>query len=311
MRRTSGTFSINAIALSVVLSVGACKQEPKKPPESEAKQVEKTPPPQPAQDSRPVNIDLSGPQPPEVHAVFFSVNGALLPLACYNADKKQLQGGPECGNMIPSDTEVYLASETGSILDKVGDKKNALCELDNKPTSFATSQIDAGASFDWAAWPRPLAALVEQVPTKTTTPRAAQLDEDESKAIMEAIHRQKKSIKGELRGKQKASIDIDGDEKKEVFISAVVADPKDPDRQHFSGLWMAPGGDLKQLIAIETSKRSTPETYTLRGIIDLDGNGHSELWISLSFDGGAGERVFVIEKNSNKIRSLSNWSCGT
>ena len=287
------------------MTSSACKkkEEPKAEPEKPAVAPE-------PESTKPVHIDLSGPKPPEVSATFFVVNGALMPIACFDAATKKLRGGPDCGSSVPAGSEVYLGSETGAQLDKVGDAKHSLCEVEGtKPTSFGAASLNDGANYDYAVWPRPTASLVQLVPTKTQSNRKAKLDEAQNAAIAAEIAKYVKSDdKGELRSNQKAELDIDGDGQAELFISASLAHPSDPDQLLFSGLWMAPSSDLSKLQLIDRSRGKLPETVLLRGAIDLDGDGRSELWATLTFEGGAGDRVYTWEKGEAK--ALTKWSCG-
>lgn len=291
------------MAWVALVIAGGCKKKEEKPPEPAVTTTQPA-----AVDTRPTQIDLSGPRPPDVSAVFFGVNGALIPLACYDATKKALAGGPDCGKLVPQGAEVYLASETGALLDAVGAPKNALCEIANEPKSFATTTLNTGAAYDYATWPRPAGGLVRQVPFKTTVPKTAALDEGEKAAVDAFLAGHVKGNKGELRSNQKVKIDVDGDGKDEWIASVTVAHPTDGDQTVFSGLLLAAGGDLKQLMIVDASQRKTPESLILRGVVDLDGNGKSELWVALSFEGGSGERLIVLD--NGKAKPLDKWSCG-
>lgn len=253
-------------------------------------------------------LDLSGPVPPETTAVFFAIDGALIPLACFDKDKGKLAGGKDCLKMVEKDAEVFLGSEYGRALDKVGDPKNALCEVSDKPTSLGTPAIDQGQTYEWATVPKSLATVAEQVKSDTKSDTAVQLSEDEKAKLTEAVNAAKPSAaKGELRCNQKADIDIDGDGKAERFFSVLVGHPKSPDRSLYSALFMAKGGDIGQLVMVESSKRDL-DVITLQGAVDLDGDGKRELWVALTFDGGSGDRIVVLE--GDKPKPLAKWTCG-
>lgn len=296
---------IGVAALGLVANSG-CKK--KKPAEAEKKPAVEAPPPEP-ESTKAVNIDLSGPRPPAVSATFFAINGAMMPIACFDANKKTLAGGPDCGKQVPAGAEVYLASETGTQLDKVGAPKNSLCEPGGKNRSFGASVVDSGGSYDYAVWPRPAGALIKLVPSRSLKPRKAKLESAESEAIIAAIRKKiGKAKAGALSSNQKAALDIDGNGKDEIFISATLAHPTDPDQVLMSGLWYAPDGDLSKLELIDKSRGRLPGTVVLRGILDLNGDGRSEIWTTLTFDGGAGDRVYAWD--GNKPRPLAKWSCG-
>jgi hypothetical protein len=112
--------------------------------------------------------------------------------------------------------------------------------------------------------------------------------------------------KGEFLSKQKASLDVDADGKKELFVSAVMLNPSDPDRYLFSGLFMAPGGDLANVQLIDRVKKGT-DVVKLFGAVDLDGDGKRELWTGVAFEGGAGERIVQL---GAEPKPLGKWTCG-
>lgn len=303
------TFARLATGLSLGLAlVPACKKKPKPEPKAEAPAPAKAPEPEP-ESTEPVHIDLSGPKPPAVSATFFTVNGALMPIACYDAASKELKGGAKCGNQVPANSEVYLGSETGAQLDEMGAKKNSLCEAAGSKSSYGSASLDSGSNYDFGVWPRSTASLIQLIPARSQSPRKAKLDDAQSAAMKKVLVKlAKTSNHGEMNSNQKVEIDIDGDGNKELFISATLNHPRDPDQILVSGLWMAPGGDLNKLQLIDKSRGRLPETVVLRGLVDLDGDGRSEVWATLLFEGGAGDRLYRWQ--GNKVAPLAKWSCG-
>lgn len=296
------------LVLSLALAgTFACKAEEEEKPAEDTKKEAKPAEPVPEPDAGPAvpEMDLSGPKPPEVNAVFFSVDGALLPLACYDATKKELRGGNECGSMVAEGTELYMASSFGKkTLDKTAPgTKASLCADEN---ALPTPQLDAGGVFDWAVWPKSLAPTVVQIDPKTWSDRGALLSDDERAKVETAIAKTSKA-KGEFRSRQKASVDIDGDGKDEIFVSAVIAHPTDPDRNLFSALYMAPGGDWDNLLLLDRGKKDI-DVVRLRGVVDLDGDGKRELWTGIIFEGGAGDRMMKLV--GGKPETLAAWTCG-
>ena len=296
-----------AITVSLALLVGAaCKKDPPPPP-AEA------PPPPPAPAEEPEappkpRIDLSGPVPPETSAVFFSVDGAMTPLGCFDASKNKLRGGADCLALVPEGGDVVLSSAFSTELDKVTGPKAAMCEVGGKPQSLGTPRLDGGAAFDWAAWPKSLGRVVEAVSAETRQAKKKQLNAAETEAIKAAIAKlAPKAAEGELRPHQKATVELGGDDNPELFISVVVAHATDPDRYLFSGLFMAKGGDLATLAPVHTSTKPD-DVISLEGAVDLDGDGKRELWISLAFDGGAGDRIFRLDDKG--AEPLAGWTCG-
>ncbi len=140
----------------------------------------------------------------------------------------------------------------------------------------------------------------------TWSDRGARLEEAEAKAVQEAISKVR-NVKGDFQSKQKASVDVDGDGKDELFVSAILGNPADPDTYLFSGLFMAPGGDLANLVLVDRSRKGA-DVIRLRGAVDLDGDGKRELWTGISFDGGAGDRV--VKLTDGEPTPIGKWTCG-
>ncbi len=304
-RMPSQQRSLLALALALPL-VGtlACKGADE--PAADKKEDKKAAPlPEPPPEPAVPEMDLSGPKPPEVGAVFFSVDGALLPLACFDPASKAIKGGNDCRTMVAEGSEVYMASSFGKkTLDKTATgTKDSLCGDQN---ALPTPQLDAGGAFDWAVWPKSVAPGVVQIDPKTWSDRGALLSDDE-RAKVEAAIAKTSPAKGEFRSRQKAMADIDGDGKDEIFVSAVIAHPTDPDRNLFSALYMAPGGNWDALILLDRAKKEI-DVVRLRGTVDLDGDGKRELWTGIIVEGGAGDRIMKLE--GDKATALASWTCG-
>jgi hypothetical protein len=296
-------FALVPTFLALTLLLPGCKKGEEEQPETK-KEEPKAPEPAPEPEPVEPRFDLSGPKPPETSSAFFSVDGALLPLACFNKDKGVISPGSECGGLIAEGSEVYMESSFGKkALDKTGaGTKNSLCGDEG---AIPTPGLDTGADYDWAVWPKSLGTEVVQLDPDTWSDRGARLEEAEAKAVQAAIASAGVS-KGEFQPKQKATLDVDGDGKDELFVSAIMLNPKDPDTYLFSGLFMAPGGDLGQLQLIDRSKKGTDQ-IKIFGAVDLDGDGKRELWTGISFDGGAGERIVVL---GEEPKPLGKWTCG-
>lgn len=292
-----------AVLAALALLLPACKGEEK--PAEEKKEEVKTPPPPPP-DTTPAapQFDLSGPKPPETNTVVFAVDGALLPLACFNKDKGQILPGKECAGMVAEASEVYMESSFGNkALEKTGaGTKASLC---GDSGAIPTPALDGGAAYDWAVWPKSLAPEFKQMHPDTWSDRGARLEEAEAKAIQDAIAKVR-NVKGEFQPKQKATVDIDGDGKDELFVSAILLNPADPDTYLFSGLFMAPGGDLANVVMIDRSKAGA-DVIRLRGVVDLDGDKKRELWTSITFDGGNGDRIVQV---AAEPKPIGGWTCG-
>jgi hypothetical protein len=253
-------------------------------------------------------LDLSGPKAPEASTVIFAVNGALVPLACFNKESNKVEGGHKCADMVKDGEELYVYAEHTKDIDIIGGPKNSLCEVSDNPTSRSAKSVDAGAAYDFAVWPKSAHDLVKATGSKTRAERTLQFDGDEEKALLDAIHKLRpKAKKGEFRPEQKAELDLEGDGKMEVFYSIVIAHPTDPDQNLFAGVLMAPGGDMAALTLIDESRRQA-DIVTLSGAVDLNGDGTFHPWTTLTFDGGSGDRI--VELQGGKPKPLSKWSCG-
>jgi hypothetical protein len=291
------------VALAL-LTLPGCKSEPE--PEAKTdKPAAKAPEPLPP-DTTPAapQFDFTGPKPPETSSVVFSVDGALVPLACFDKAKGAIGTGADCVALVAEGSEVYMESSFGK---KAMDKTTAgtATSTCGDEGAIPTAALSGGADYDWAVWPKSVAPTFEQLSPDTWSDRGAQLEEAEATAVQAAIAKQGVK-KGEFLSKQKASLDVDADGKKELFVSAVMVNPSDPDRYLFSGLFMAPGGDLANLQLIDRVQKGT-DMVKLFGAVDLDGDGKRELWTGIAFEGGAGERIVQL---GAEPKPLGKWSCG-
>lgn len=291
------------MTLLVALALPGCKNDPE--PETK-KEEEKQAEPLPAPDPGPVEprFDLSGPKPPELSSVLFSVDGALLPLACFDKDQGKILPGKDCAKLVAEGSEVYMESSFGKkALEKtLAGAKTSLCGDDG---ALPAAALDKGEDYDWGVWPKSLGPDFAQVNPDTWSDRSARLEDAEAKAVQDLLAGLGKT-KGEFQSKQKATLDIDGDGKDELFVAAIMRNPDDADTHFFSGLFMAPGGDLAQMQLVDEVTRGADE-IKLFGAVDLDGDGKRELWTGISFEGGAGERVIVL---GDKPEPLGKWTCG-
>jgi hypothetical protein len=255
--------------------------------------------------------DLSGPVPPDISAVFFAVDGALIPLACFNKDKGKLMSGKDCGPLVEKGGEVYLRSADATETDTIGEPKNALCEAGaaGKPRSFATAKLDGGQAYDFAVFPKSAAQKVIEVSVEDTTAgaRTSKISDADKKALQEAILKLKKRATGEVNIHQLAALDVDGDSAPDTFYSAFVVNPKDTARFLFSGLFMRSSKNERALVLIDQTKTNL-EVYTLRGAIDLDGDGTHELWVNAAFNEGGGDRLVQIKGDA--VKPIGKYSCG-
>jgi hypothetical protein len=301
MIRRAAVVPFFALAL---LTMPGCKSEPE--PEAKTDKPAPKTPEVPPPDTTPAEpqFDLTGPKPPETSSVIFSVDGALVPLACFDKAKGAIGTGADCVALVAEGSEVYMESSFGKkAMEKTG--AGTAMSTCGDEGAIPTAALTAGADYDWAVWPKSVAPTFEQLSPDTWSDRGARLEEIEGKAIQGAIANAGVS-KGEFLSKQKALLDVDGDGKQELFVSAVMVNPSDPDKYLFSGLFMVPGGDLANVQLIDRVQKGT-DVVKLFGAVDLDGDGKRELWTGLSFDGGAGERIVQL---GAEPKPLGKWTCG-
>ncbi|MCA9657458.1 MAG: hypothetical protein KC486_03890 [Myxococcales bacterium] len=303
-------------ALTLALPAVGCKKGDDKPAEEKPAEAEpaKEEPAEPRDpgtslDKVAKGPDLSGPVPPETSMVFFTVDGALIPVGCFDKDKGKLSAGKDCLKLAPKDADVYLKSQYSDQLDTIGEPKNALCEVGvSKPTSLATPATDSGAAFDWAASPKSAARNVVSIPADTWDDAAIKYSDDEKKAVAAAIAEINDKTKDvETNMHQAASVDLDGDGKDERLFSAYVVNPRDTARYLFSGVFVARGTAPETMILVEKTKTNS-EIFKVRAAADLDGDGTHELWLNAAFDEGGGDRMYVWK--GDKFDGLGKWTCG-
>ncbi|MCA9696108.1 MAG: hypothetical protein KC431_01200 [Myxococcales bacterium] len=306
MTRAIEKIPVACLGLIACLGLSACKSEA--PKEEEKKEEKQEPAPLPEPDNTPVEprFDLSGPVPPETSAVLFSVDGSLLPIGCFDKAKNALASGSDCAALVAEGSEVYMEDSFGKkALEKTGaGTANSLCGDEG---ALPVAALTEGAVYDWAVWPKSLGPTFKQISPDTWSDRGARLEEVEAKAVQAAMAKVR-NVNGEFQPKQKASIDIDGDGKDELFVSAIMLNPSDPDTYLVSGLFVAMGGDLGTMTLVEKAKPGRADVIRLRGVVDLDGDGKRELWTGVLFDGGNGDHV--VQFDGTTAKPLSKWTCG-
>ena len=252
-----------------------------------------------------VAIDLAGPIPPEASAVFFTVDGALIPLACYLQDKKKLASGKDCLKAAKPGDEVYLKSNSVEKLDIIGAPKDALCEVGGggTPSSLSVPAVDAGASFDYAVAPKSLARQVTLLSEDSWGEKKPSLAAEEIAALTGLA-----AVEGALTVRQVALQDIDGDAAADKLVSVFQINPKDSERFSFSGVFVQYASAPGSWVLVESNKNDTL-SFTVRAALDLDGDRNHELWInSVSTDGGGGDRIYQVTRTG--ATGLGKWSCG-
>lgn len=298
------------LALALVLA-SACGGDAKKDPKADPKKVD---PQTEAADSKRndstsldkavVALDLGGPVAPETSTVFFTVDGALIPIGCFDKAKNKLDGGKDCLPLVKAGDEVYLRSNSVEKLDKAGAPKSAMCQPgEDKPTSIGIPSVDAGETFDYAVFPKSMGKLVNKVGEETWSEKGRVAADDEKKALTELV-----KPDAELQINQSVSFDVDADGKPDKLFSIYVVNPKDSEKFSYSGVLLQRGAAPGKWVPLLESRNDT-ETYTVRAFIDLDGDRTQEVWVNAVLtDGGGGDRVLKLKENG--ADPLAKWSCG-
>jgi hypothetical protein len=247
-----------------------------------------------------------GPVPPATSMVFYVVEGALLPLGCFDQPRKALRPGSECLDLPPPGAEVRLSAGETSVVKTLGEPTEPLCTRgEGRKTARAIPGLTTGANFEWAVWPRSTFKEVVVVPDETVFSTGKPLDGPERTALAAAIKRVGQA-EGELVAHQIARLPAAQEGSQDLFYSVFVTDPA-AEEYRFSGIFLAPGGNLERLQLLEQS-RSKKDVFEVRGALDLDGNGTRELWLRMIFDEGAGDALVRVDAQG--ARRLGSWSCG-
>ncbi len=244
-----------------------------------------------------------GPVPPETSMVFFQIEGGMIPLACFDKDKKTVASGTGCLDMVPPDGKVRVSGGDQAFTKKVAGRVEPRCMVGSgKKIALDAEGLSGGAEFTYGSWPPSALKILKPVSGDSTSPAETTLD-DETKAKLGA----KVPAKGELTAHQVAEIDIDGNGKKDGIYSVFVPHKTMLEQYSWSGVFLARDGSLDDLILLEKSK-SRKDVFEVMGVLDIDGAGTNELWIRMIYEEGAGDAIFQLEGDSAK--RLGKWSCG-
>jgi hypothetical protein len=248
-----------------------------------------------------------GPVPPDTSMVFFSIEGAVQPLACFDKDKKKLDSGKTCLDMVPKGAEVRLKSADIGANKPVGEPTEAQCTAGGgKKTALAVEGITEGGNWLFAAWPPSTQKIVSTVPEDTTSPAKTRLS-DEEKAKLAAAIKKAGGPDGTVSANQVAEIDQDKDGKPDKFYGVLIEGDPGAESYRWSGAFLAPAGELDKAMLVETS-RTKKDVFEVRAVLDIDGDGHNELWLRLRNEEGGGDRIVDIA--AGKATPVGDWTCG-
>jgi len=303
--------SLLTLSCSVALALacgGDAKKDTKKDTKVEAKTDAKADPDATKRndstslDKAVASLDLSGAVPPEASAILFSIDGALIPIGCFDKAKNKLLAGKDCLALAKAGEEVYLRDKSEEKLEKFGPVKNPMCQPD--PVAVSTAATDAGQAFEYAVYPKSIAKLFTKVSEESWSERGrGSVTDDEKKALAALAN-----AAGDLQVNQATTFDVDSDGKPDKFASIYMVDPKDSEKYSFSGVFLQRGSDPSRWVSLHEAKNDT-EAHKLLGFVDLNGDKSFEIWINATTtDGAGGDRVLRLKEGG--AEPLGKWSCG-
>jgi len=251
---------------------------------------------------------VTGPVPPDTSMVFFTVEGALYPLACFDKSRNELLSGDVCQGMVPLGAEVRLSSVDAEYSKTAGPAAEPQCLIGSgSKVGIGIEGINQGADFVFGTWPPSALKIVNSVTDESVGPQSTRLARDEVSKLAAAVAAVGGRAQGSLVAHQVADIDVDGDATREKVYSVYVPHPSQPDQYTWSGIFLAPGGDLDRLQLLDESLTQR-DVFEVRATLDMDGDQTAELWIRMVFEEGAGDRIVTLAGGTP--RALGSWSCG-
>jgi hypothetical protein len=227
-------------------------------------------------------------------------------LACFDKAKGALKGGKECLNVVKEGDEVRVAAVGSSFNKKITGPAEPQCTAgEGKKTALGAEGITEDANFKYAAWPPSTLKLVKPVDPATLRPDKIQLSDDEKQKLAAAT---KKGTADELKVHQVAEVHVDANGQADKLYSVYIPHPTQSEIFTYSGMFLARDGNLDELTLVERGKGR--ELIKVRGTVDLNGDGTSELWIALMFGDSEGGGDRVVQLDGKKVKALAPWTCG-
>lgn len=285
-----------ALALAPLLSLlVGCGDAPAPPPPPAPKApalAKPTPPPPP-------------PAPaPTGRALLVASEFGLSPLACYLDQTRAFATGDACLALAPAGAELWLVAAARAA--KVTGFGATSCP-DAAPQPTLKVEAEAEALRGDAVVPLALKdALTYTPPTRPEdVDRAAPKELRKRLALaLTAAFPTLGAVKP--RVEQRAELDLDGDGALEVLIAVTVpaARGEDDAVARAAALFIERAGALTLLRGGEGSRAR----YTVLGALDLDGDGHRELYLNTYDDEGF---ALTLERlGEGGLEALGRWSCG-
>ncbi len=252
------------------------------------------------------NVD--GPIPPEASMVLFSIEGALMPLACFDKAAGDIKSGKQCLELVKEGDPVRLDAGFSNARNKpAGARVEPQCLAgEGRNVAIGVEGI-SDANYKYATWPPSGVRTVKIVPEDTLGGSAVTVDEDTKAKLLAAMKKSKSSLSGDVELHQVAKVDLDGNPKKDVFYSAFIRDPKIIEQYAWSAMFLAPDGDMDKLELVEKSK-SRKDVFELRALLDIDGMGTKEAWVRLVWAEGGGDRLYRFD--GAEPAPVGKWTCG-
>lgn len=252
--------------------------------------------------------NTDGPLPPEASMVLFSIEGSLMPLACFDKASGTIKDGKACLGLVKEGESVRLDAGFSNARNKpAGGRVEPTC-LDGagKEVAIAVEGISE-ANYKFATWPPAGVRAVKLVEDDTLGGSATAVDEDVQGKLLAAMQKSRGSLKGAVVVHQVAKVDLDDNKKKDVFYSAFIRDPKIMEQYAWSGIFLARDGNVDDLVLVEKSK-SRKDVFEVRATVNLDGKGDKEAWIRLVWAEGGGDRVYRFDGGAPA--AVGKWTCG-
>jgi len=252
------------------------------------------------------NVD--GPIPPEASMVLFSIEGALMPLACFDKASGAVKSGKACLAMVKEGEAVRLDAGFSNARNKsAGGPVVPQCLAGaGKEVAIGVEGL-SDVNYKFATWPPAGVRAVKLVKDDTMGGSALSVDDDTKAKLLAAIQKNKASAKGEVELHQVAEVDLDGNPTKEVFYSVFIKNPKMSEQYLWSGIFVATDGKTDALSLVEKSK-SLKDIFELRATVDMDGKDAREVWLRLVWAEGGGDRLY--QKKGGAFEPLGQWTCG-
>src|SRR5690606_13731657 len=144
-----------------------------------------------------------GPVPPDTSMVFFQVEGALVPLACFDKDEGTLAAGTECLELVPADAKVRVSAGDQAFNKAVGERVEPRCMAGSgKKIALDAEGLSGGAEFTYGTWPPSALKIITLVPEDSTSPAATTIDDDTRAKLAKVV-----PAKGEVSAHQVAEVD--------------------------------------------------------------------------------------------------------